>query len=86
MVLILTDQQKKIIEHFNGHALIIAGPGSGKTTTLIEHVGELILSKNIPTDDIWVMAFNRDISSKLKDGLIENWVFILHKLQQYIVL
>jgi DNA helicase-2/ATP-dependent DNA helicase PcrA len=64
-----TPQQQKIIDHFNGHALVVAGPGSGKTVTLIAHVKKLILERNISPDDIWVMAFNRDISSKLREKI-----------------
>jgi len=64
-----TTQQQKIIDHFNGHALVVAGPGSGKTVTLIAHVKKLILERNISPDNVWVMAFNRDISSKLGEGI-----------------
>jgi len=64
-----TPQQQKIIDHFNGHALVVAGPGSGKTETLIAHVKKLVLQRNISPDDIWVMAFNRDISSKLREKI-----------------
>jgi len=63
-----TSEQQNIIDHFNGHALVVAGPGSGKTTALIAHVKKLI-KRNIPKDDIWVMAFNRDISSKLREKI-----------------
>lgn len=61
-----TAQQQRIIDHFNGHALVVAGPGSGKTVALIAHVKKLILERNISPDNIWIMAFNRDISSKLR--------------------
>ena len=62
-----TPQQQKIIDHFRGHGLVVAGPGSGKTVALIAHIKELVLRRNISPDDIWIMAFNRDISSKLRD-------------------
>ncbi len=65
----LTDQQKDIIDHLHGHALVIAGPGSGKTVTLIEHVKTLVLEKEILPKDIWVMAFNRDIAAKLREKI-----------------
>lgn len=31
----LTDEQKTMISHAAGHLLILAGPGSGKTLTLV---------------------------------------------------
>lgn len=64
-----TTQQHKVIDHFDGHALIVAGPGSGKTSTLIAHVKKLIIERNFPPDDIWILAFNRDISSKLREQI-----------------
>lgn len=64
-----TTEQQKIIDHLNGHAIVVAGPGSGKTVTLIAHVNKLINDRNISPDDIWIMAFNRDISSKLGEKI-----------------
>lgn len=65
----LTPQQQRVADHFDGHGLVIAGPGSGKTTTLIEHVIKLIDERNISHEEVWIMAFNRDISSSLKGKL-----------------
>ncbi|OGC88419.1 MAG: hypothetical protein A2142_06380 [candidate division Zixibacteria bacterium RBG_16_48_11] len=64
-----TEQQQNIINHSKGHALVIAGPGSGKTFSLLGHVGDLILTRSLPSENIWVMAFNRDISAKLRESL-----------------
>jgi len=64
-----TEHQKKIIEHNGGHALVIAGPGSGKTTTLIERVYYLFEKQKIGIDDICVLVFNRDIALKLKQNI-----------------
>jgi DNA helicase-2/ATP-dependent DNA helicase PcrA len=64
-----TAEQRAIIKHFDGHGLVIAGPGSGKTSTLVEHTVWLIEKRGIPKDDIWVMVFNRDIATKLKDKI-----------------
>lgn len=64
-----TTEQEKVINHFNGHALVVAGPGSGKTVTLVAHVRKLIMERGVSPDDIWVMAFNKDISSKLREQI-----------------
>ncbi len=64
-----TPQQKKIIDHLDGHAFVVAGPGSGKTVTLIAHVKKLVMESIVSPDSMWVMAFNRDISAKLKDSI-----------------
>lgn len=60
--------QIAIIDHEQGHALVIAGPGSGKTTTLVAHVKKLILERGISSNDVWVMAFNKDIALKLGEA------------------
>lgn len=67
-----TKQQELIIDHYDGHAIVIAGPGSGKTATLIAHVKKLILERKVPPADVWVMVFNRDIASKLGETLNED--------------
>ncbi|MDF8495605.1 UvrD-helicase domain-containing protein [Escherichia coli] len=38
----LTWEQKSIVSHDTGHALVKAVPGSGKTTTLVERVERLV--------------------------------------------
>lgn len=34
----LTREQKAVVNHIEGHALVKAVPGSGKTTTLVKRV------------------------------------------------
>jgi superfamily I DNA/RNA helicase len=65
----LTEHQRKIVEHNGGHALVIAGPGSGKTTALIERVYHLFEKQKIEINDICVLVFNRDIALKLKQDI-----------------
>lgn len=64
-----TEHQKKIIEHNGGHALVMAGPGSGKTTTLTERAYYLFEKQRVGTNDICVLVFNRDIALKLKQDI-----------------
>lgn len=70
-MIVPTKQQQNIINHEDGHGIVIAGPGSGKTVTLVAHVSKLIKERGVSQDQIWVMAFNRDISTKLREK-IEN--------------
>lgn len=64
-----TAHQRKIIEHNGGHALVIAGPGSGKTTALTERVYYLFDKYKFQTNEICVLVFNRDIALKLKESI-----------------
>ena len=56
--------------------LIIAGPGSGKTYTLVERTFYLIAEKNVPPENILISTFTekaaREIITRLSNKLIEN--------------
>ena len=48
------DQQKEAIQTTEGPLLIIAGPGTGKTYTLVQRIVYLIKEKNLKPDEIMV--------------------------------
>ena len=49
--------QKEAVENIDGPLLIIAGPGSGKTRTLVERMIYMIKEKNIKPEEILVSTF-----------------------------
>lgn len=53
----LTEQQKKAVEAVNGPTLLLAVPGSGKTTTLVARLGYMIYEKRIPPENILVLTY-----------------------------
>ncbi len=53
----LTEQQKKAVESVNGATLLLAVPGSGKTTTLVARLGYMIYEKNIDPSNILVLTY-----------------------------
>ncbi|MYG00483.1 AAA family ATPase, partial [Candidatus Poribacteria bacterium] len=55
--MILDKNQIKAINHFTGPAIVVAGPGSGKTTVVTERILNLIQSHNIPPKNILAIAF-----------------------------
>jgi len=62
----LTSEQKEAIQHFKGPAIVIAGPGSGKTRVIIERVKYLINKKEINPEKILVTTFTEKAASELK--------------------
>lgn len=61
-----TEQQIKVINHINGHARVLAIAGSGKTTTMVYRIKDLIKKHNVSPKSIRVMMFNRTASVDFK--------------------
>lgn len=65
-----TKQQIEAVFHKDGPALVLAVPGSGKTTTIIGRVGNLILNYNVNPMNILAITFSRasalDMNSRFK--------------------
>ena len=61
----LSAQQKKAVETTEGPLLIIAGPGSGKTYTLVERILYLIEHKQVEPENILVATFTEKAANEL---------------------
>ena len=59
------DDQKTAILATDGPLLIIAGPGSGKTFTLVERIVYLIDHKKVDPKNIFVATFTEKAASEL---------------------
>lgn len=66
-----TEQQLKVVSHINGHARVLAIAGSGKTTTMVFRIENLIENHNINPKAIRVMMFNRTASDDFKKKMRE---------------
>ncbi|WP_053955302.1 ATP-dependent helicase [Inediibacterium massiliense] len=62
----LNTQQKKAVLHKNGPALILAVPGSGKTTTLICRTAHLIFHHKIHPSHILSVTFSKASAKDMK--------------------
>ena len=58
-------QQQDAIHTTEGPLLIIAGPGSGKTFTLVERIYYLISEKGIPPERLFVSTFTEKAAAEL---------------------
>ena len=61
----LNAEQNDAARHANGHALILAGPGTGKTTTLVGRYQHLI-ENGVSPKTILCCTFSRKASDELK--------------------
>lgn len=59
-------KQLEAISYDKGSALILAGPGSGKTHVLTHHIKYLI-GRKVPPDNILVITFTRRAAREMKD-------------------
>ena len=62
--------QREAITHTFGPCLVIAGPGSGKTFVLVEHIVFLIESLHIPPSKILVLTFSRAAAGQMRDRFL----------------
>jgi len=60
----LTPEQQAAVDHRGGHLLIVAGAGTGKTTTLIARLASLIASGVAP-EQIMLLTFSRRAATEL---------------------
>src|SRR5487761_170873 len=65
----ITPDQKKAIEYVDGHARLLAGPGTGKTHVLTRKVQWLIFNHDIAPADIIVLTFTRLAAAQLREKL-----------------
>ena len=65
----LNDKQLEAVNTIDGPVLILAGAGSGKTTVLINRIGNMIESKNIPPWNILAITFTNKAANEIKERL-----------------
>ena len=66
----LDRNQEKAVNHGTGPAIVIAGPGSGKTTVVTARILNLIQTHNIPPSQILAIAFNRKAVEEMETRIL----------------
>jgi len=66
----LDKNQEKAVNHVNGPAIVIAGPGSGKTTVVTARILNLIQTHKIPPSQILAIAFNRKAVEEMETRIL----------------
>ncbi|MFH8928541.1 ATP-dependent helicase [Streptomyces pristinaespiralis] len=65
---LLDAAQRAVVDHGDGPLLVLAGPGTGKTTTLVEAVAARIAAGTDPSR-ILVLTFSRKAAVELRDRM-----------------
>ncbi|MFF0272547.1 UvrD-helicase domain-containing protein [Streptomyces sp. NPDC004330] len=60
--------QREVVDHAGGPLLVLAGPGTGKTTTLVESVATR-MEKGADPERILVLTFSRKAAVELRDRM-----------------
>jgi DNA helicase-2/ATP-dependent DNA helicase PcrA len=65
----LTDEQKKIVEHFGAPLRVLAGPGTGKTACIIERIKKLIIERKIDPTCICAITFTNAAAGEIRERI-----------------
>ncbi|HEY0871451.1 MAG TPA: ATP-dependent helicase, partial [Acidothermaceae bacterium] len=65
----LDEAQRRAVEHRGGPVLVLAGPGTGKTTTIVEAVVQRVESGEITPDQALVLTFSRRAAAELRERI-----------------
>ena len=85
----LNDEQRTAVEHEGGPLLVLAGAGTGKTTTLTARVGRL-LERGVPAHRVLLLTFTRRAAAEMlgraaRDRRQKPWGGTFHSVAHRIV-
>ncbi len=64
---VLDPAQQAVVDHPGGPLLVLAGPGTGKTTTLVESVVDLVERRGVDPASVLVLTFSRKAAEQVRD-------------------
>src|SRR4051794_6240478 len=64
----LDPSQQAVVDHAGGPLLVLAGPGTGKTTTLVEAVVDRV-ERGASPDQVLVLTFSRKAADELRERI-----------------
>jgi superfamily I DNA/RNA helicase/RecB family exonuclease len=65
----LDKSQQAVVAHECGPLLVLAGPGTGKTTTMVEAVVDLVENRGVAPEEILALTFSRKAAEQLRDRI-----------------
>lgn len=77
----LNEAQCEAVMHGEGPAMVVAGPGSGKTLTIIRRLLYLIYERKVPADKILVITYTKEAALSMQDKFYEQKNLLAFKQQ-----
>ena len=65
----LNASQKKIADELDGMIVVDAGPGTGKTHTIVDRFLNILKKENIDTNDVLLLTFTRNAASEMEERI-----------------
>src|SRR5215469_15827358 len=65
----LHDAQQRVVSHAAGPLLVLAGPGTGKTTAIVESVVHRISDRGVNPERVLVLTFSRKAAEELRERI-----------------
>src|ERR1700761_5442364 len=65
----LDDAQQRVVQHSGGPLLVLAGPGTGKTATIVETVAHRIEARHVDPARVLVLTFSRKAAGELRERI-----------------
>ncbi|MFG1825772.1 ATP-dependent helicase [Microbispora bryophytorum] len=66
---VLDEHQRAVVEHESGPLLVLAGPGTGKTTTIVETVVDRVERRGVDPERVLVLTFSRKAAGELRERI-----------------
>src|ERR1700722_8683987 len=65
----LDEAQRRVVEHAGGPLLVLAGPGTGKTTTIVEAVVDRVVRRQTPPSRFLVLPSSGRAAAELRERI-----------------
>ncbi|WP_328808796.1 ATP-dependent helicase [Nonomuraea montanisoli] len=65
----LDEHQRAVVAHGSGPLLVLAGPGTGKTTTVVESVVDRIERRGTDPERVLILTFSRKAAGELRERI-----------------
>jgi superfamily I DNA/RNA helicase/RecB family exonuclease len=65
----LDEAQQAVVDHPGGPLLVLAGPGTGKTTTIVAAVADRIERRGLDPERVLVLTFSRKAAAELRERI-----------------